>query len=420
MREIITSAFEVLVLKSFGASLAFGFNVLLGRLLGATGAGVYYMALTVTTFAVVIGKAGMDNVLLRFASSSAAQRNWAEVAGVARQGLLIAASLSALATAVTFLLTPWLACTIFKEPALILPLQIMSLSIIPQSLLILYGELLRALNRIRDSVLVQAVGVPLMSIVLLVVLVKIEGVAGAVEAYLAASCLVMLFGVVQWRRATPQLRGFAGAFDTRLLVSTSLPLFWVALLNLVTGSASDRIILGILANSTTVGIYSVASATAGLTSFVLLALNTVIAPKFAILYTEANYEALGTLARNGARVGALVSALPLALFVFAPSQILTIFGAEFSQGATILTILGIGQFVHVAAGSTGYLLIMTGHEKAVRNNVLLNSLLNVLLLILLVPYFGAVGAAAATTTSLVLLNLVSCLLVYKYVSIRVW
>jgi hypothetical protein len=58
MRQVIAGAFGVQGLRLLAAVPAFGFNVLLGRLLGAGGAGVYYRALTLTTIGTVVGKAG--------------------------------------------------------------------------------------------------------------------------------------------------------------------------------------------------------------------------------------------------------------------------------------------------------------------------------------------------------------------------
>ena len=47
MREVALGASQAFVLRAMGALLAFLFNVALARLLGAAGAGLYFLALVV-------------------------------------------------------------------------------------------------------------------------------------------------------------------------------------------------------------------------------------------------------------------------------------------------------------------------------------------------------------------------------------
>ena len=55
---------------------------------------------------------------------------------------------------------------------------------------------------------------------------------------------------------------------------------------------------------------------------------------------------------------------------------MSLFGPEFRAGGPVLTILAAGQYVNVLTGSVGYLLMMTGNERLVRNNMAVAALLN--------------------------------------------
>lgn len=68
--ELLSGSSVALILKLIGAGLAFTFNVLLARLLGAEGAGVYFLALSVITVAVVFGRLGLDKTVLRLISAN--------------------------------------------------------------------------------------------------------------------------------------------------------------------------------------------------------------------------------------------------------------------------------------------------------------------------------------------------------------
>jgi len=59
----------------------------------------------------------------------------------------------------------------------------------------------------------------------------------------------------------------------------------------------------------------------------------------------------------------------------------------------------------VITATVGYLLIMSGHEKDVRNTVLIPSLFAVLRPIILVPQFGIIGSTIGTAFAVALQNL---------------
>ncbi len=61
MRDILQGASIAAALKIISAGLVLGYNILLARLLGAQGVGIYYLALMVTTVASVIGRVGLDH-----------------------------------------------------------------------------------------------------------------------------------------------------------------------------------------------------------------------------------------------------------------------------------------------------------------------------------------------------------------------
>ena len=89
MQEVVNGASVAFVIKVIGAGLSFGFNVLLARMLGADGAGIYFLALTVTTIATVFGRMGLDNALLRFTAANAAVGDWGAVKGIYRKGMML-------------------------------------------------------------------------------------------------------------------------------------------------------------------------------------------------------------------------------------------------------------------------------------------------------------------------------------------
>jgi O-antigen/teichoic acid export membrane protein len=106
----------------------------------------------------------------------------------------------------------------------------------------------------------------------------------------------------------------------------------------------------------------------------------------------------------------LAVALPLLSF---PTFWLGLFGERFEAAAGVLRLLLLGQIVNAATGSVGFLMTMTGQERAA---ALLNGgalLGHVALSILLIPGFGIYGVAFTEALTLALLNLGACCLVWK-------
>lgn len=416
LREVLKNTSIALSLKLLGTALAFGFSVLLARMLGAQGAGTYFLALTLVTIASVFGRVGLDNSLLRFTAANASIGDWKSVKGVYSKGIVFAVVASSAAALLLFTLSPWLAHRIFHKSELLTPLRWLSLAVVPVSILMLHSQLLKGLKRIRDSHLVESVSVPVICLVAFVMFGSAHGVLGAVWSYVTASVTAAVLGIWLWRHATRAHRHIIGEFDTRDILKSSLPLFWVASMNLVL-MWTTTLLLGVWGSSSDVGIFNVASRTARLTSLILVAVNSIVAPKFAELYNKGEIETLSELAQNSLKLTTFLASSLLILFLLVPSWIMQVFGPQFVGGAVVLVILAVGQFVNVSTGPVGFLLMMSGNEKAVRNNITVAAALNFVLNVFLIPQHGIIGAAVATSLALATMNILHVFSVKRYLNI---
>jgi len=422
MREILHGASTAFLLKGVGALLMLAVYVLLGRLLGPTEAGLYFLALTILTIAAILGRIGLDNTVLRFVAGYAATGDWATVKGVHRKATALTTLASVTATLILVAAAPWLSVTFFKKPELTPLLRWMALAIAPTALFTLHAQALQGLRRIADANLVGTVALPVFLLAGLPVLASRWGTTGATMAYVLAALLTMILGIWRWRRATPQLRGIQGHSDTAALLESSVPLFWVSCFQLVITWA-PTVTLGVMATSADVGIFGAANRAALLTSFVLLAVNSISAPKFAALHRTGDMVTLGRIARQSAKLMAVMASPILAIFTLFPARVMEMFGPEFAVGAPVLSILAVGQFINVVTGSVGWLLIMCGHERLMRNNIALCAGVGLVLNLLLIPPLGVIGAAIAAATTLALQMITAAIMVWQklgVVTIPLW
>jgi O-antigen/teichoic acid export membrane protein len=419
MHELVKGASIVLFLKVFGAGLAFAFNILLARTLGAEGTGLYFLSLTVCTIATVVARIGLDNAITRFTAASAAISDWCSVKGIYQDAARLGITGSVLTAFLMLILAPWLAQDIFCKPELSGSMQWMALSVPPVVVLMLHAQMFRGLKRIFHFQLIHGVAVPALSLFGLYLVGNTWGVNGAVWVYTSAAVVTALVSLWIWHKMTPQCQHIVGHFPYRELLNSSMPLFCVALMNLMM-ERTGTFMLGIWCEKADVGIFAVASRTAALTSFILAAVNSIAAPTFSAIYSQGDIETLGTIARGSTRMITLMGSPILLLFLFFPERVMSLFGPQFTKAAVVLSILSVGQFVNIASGSVGYLLMMTGHETVVRNNVFFGAGLNVLLNAIFIAKYGILDAAIATASALAIKNVIAVYLVYRYLSIKMW
>lgn len=419
MGEIASSAGAALAIRISAVGLTFIFNVLLSRFLGADGAGVYYLAFMALNFASVFGTFGFNNVLVRYIAGGVAVDDWGSVKGAYKKTMVMASIASIISACALFFTAPLISSYVFEKPAIEGVIRWMSLAIIPLTLVILHTEALKGLKRISESLLTRFTGLNLISIIFLYFLSS-WGIKGAVWAYTIAAAVMALAGVWLWRRAVGErLKDVHPNIETGKLLKAAMPLFLVDIM-LFVYSWTSTFMLGIWAAEEDVGIFSMAQKTSLLIGLVLFASNTVVAPKFAELYRRGDKKALAATARGSAVMTTILAAPLLLVFIAAPGWIMGFFGQKFTSGGTALSILAIGQFVNVAAGSVGYLLIMSGKENVHRNNMAFNLAVSIILNFILIPKYGIIGASIATSASVILINITASVLVYKHLSIKIW
>jgi O-antigen/teichoic acid export membrane protein len=413
--EVVRGAAVALFLRILGAALTFAFTLVVARMFGASGSGMFFLAMTVMTIATVFGRMGMDNALVKFIAGYASAGDWARVHAVHRVALRVAILASLGMTLILFVSAPWLAGLVFSEPALTPLLRWISLAVLPLVLATLYGQMLRGLKRTWSSMLVAAVWIPGLATIGVALLGTSRGPISAVWAYLIAVTATALGSWLWWGRVTPSAEPSLedGDFDRRTMLSTSVPLLWVASMSMAMNWIGT-FALGTWGTTADVGLFSAASRVAFLVSFVLVAVDNISAPIFAELYKRGDRTALVRTARNTVRLMVLLAAPLLILILVGPRVIMGLFGPEFVAGARVLVILALGQAINVVAGSVGYLLMMSGHERQVRNSNIVAAVSCFILSLILVPPYGALGAAIAVSVSLLARNTYEILMVRRH------
>ncbi len=419
MQEVLHGASISFVLKILGAGFGFGLSVILGRLLGASDSGIYFLGFTIVLIVAAIGRLGMQSPLLRFVSANNVAGEIGKVLGVYKKCMLFSLLGSSMLFFILFLMGEWISLAIFEKPELTSVLVIMSLSVVPLSLLTLHAQALQGLKKIVASVLVLNVIVPTVACILILFFVSGYGIDAAAWSYVFATFISLLAGWWFWHRAIYKYRHTHGSFNSGELLASSLPVMGAGMMYLAITWA-PLLLLGVWESSESIGIYNAAYRVALLNVIIYGAVNTVLGPKVSELYHQGNFLALNALARKSMKLMFFLSVPILLVCVMFPEKILSIFGEGFEKGASVLMILAIGQFINTACGPVTYLLNMTGHEKLMQKNVFFCLLVGIPLSVFLIESYGVVGAAIATTTMISMQNVISIIFIKKSLNISLF
>lgn len=192
----------------------------------------------------------------------------------------------------------------------------------------------------------------------------------------------------------------------RLLLNQAMPMMVIGGLHLIMAQ-TDTLMLGVFRTSEELGVYNIAFSLSLFTSFVLNSVNVISAPKFSELFHAKKMEELKLTAKKSSQL-ILIGTTPIILgLIFLGNWILSFYGEEFIEGYWALLFLVFGQLISSIAGSVGYFLNMTGHQKQLQRILIIAAIVNIVLNYFLIPIYGIYGAAFATMLSTVLWNIIA-------------
>ncbi|HJR44300.1 MAG TPA: oligosaccharide flippase family protein [Actinomycetota bacterium] len=181
---------------------------------------------------------------------------------------------------------------------------------------------------------------------------------------------------------------------------------------------TDLFVLTRYATDTEVGVYSAALRAGQVIVLFLTSVSLMFSPFVADLHNRGETERLDKLFKTLTRWTIVATMPAFLLLLIAPEEALRIFGARFSEGEAALLILIAGQFVNIATGSVGFVLIMvgrTGWDLLVYAGSLA---LNLGLAFWLCPRYGMEGAAIANAVTFALSKWARLALVRRFVHIQ--
>lgn len=396
--------------------------LVIGRIYGPEGMGVYALAQSVLLGIAVMARYGMSNSLMRYVGQNP---DGAQIPVFLKWALSRAAITSVLVALLVGLLRAPLESAFSAEGLAGVVIGI-ALAAPAFTLCFLLSGFFKGVRKPVTAVLLENGSVALIAGALIALWAGLYGAKDlAVIGYAYAIAAWMVFAQAAhqtWRwchQNGSRIESESDACTTvsrAAFMSTSRAFFFSNLAGFMQ-SVLGIMAAGLVLTSAELGLFKSSQQVSVLISFVLIVINAVFPPRFASLYHQGQIQALGRLARQGAVLGAAVAAPLLLLCLAVPGWVLGWFGEGFGDGASLLRIIAAAQLVNVVTGSVGFLLNMTGHERLMRNIALICNGVGLVGFFALPYFFGAMGAALAMAFVLVTQNLAAMFFVWRRLGI---
>lgn len=412
----ITGTFGISVVN---AGLNYIITLMLARFLGAADYGAYIYALTFVGMLQLPALFGLTTLLTREIAAYKTKGNWELATGIYiwcnKVTLINSIILSLSAIYLTWKFSPFL-------PDGSLQVIWIAISILPiRVMLSTRSATMKGLNHIIKAQIPTTLVRPIILVVLLPIIYicsenRLNGTEAIAIYGISTVCSLALLMYFHQQSLPNELKNAVPKYKSWSWIKNALPLLFISSMYLI-NFQTDTVMLGAFTDTSSVGIYSIAGRSAGVTGLILSAFNISLAPVFSSLYTSGDIEKLQCLMTESCRSIILASAPVVLGLVFFGNWFMLMFGEEFIQGKTTLSILCWGQFFNIFTGSVALLLVMTGYQFYTAIGVTISALLNVGLNYLLIPIWGIEGAATATVSSNMLWNILMVYFVYKKLKI---
>ncbi len=419
--EIVKGSTATFMLRLLGLVAGYAFTFIVSRFYGSEVLGAHTLSLTVLMLFSVLGRLGMDSLLVRHFAHDHAANRWDRILEVYKRTLSVIIPLGILLSVILYFSSGFIAQHVFDKPRLEPYFRVIAFAVLPMSMRFINSECYRGFRMNREYAYSQNVSYFLYASIILGILSVfsrdnlLPNISFAISlGVLAVSSTLMIL-----KRIRNHAKNNSNELKTGEMVRNAIPMLLANSMLLVSGWI-NTIMLGIWSSDSDVGIYSVVLKISTFSAFMLMSINSVAAPRFAQFHARGDLDGLRKYTMHTAKIGFFSSIPIFAGILIFREWLLGLFGPEFVEGSMALAIVMMGQLFNVFAGSVGQFLYMTGKQRVFRNILLASTLLNILVCAILIPSYGLIGSAVAGMVFMACWNLMSMIYIQGTFKIRTY
>ncbi|SDU24281.1 Membrane protein involved in the export of O-antigen and teichoic acid [Polaribacter sp. Hel1_33_78] len=399
-KEVFLKSSTTIIIQIIGVLARLITSIILGRILGAAGLGEVNLINQVITIVMVISMFGMDHVLVKKIAIGYSNNSSNTIGNTIFTALLVNVSIAIILTVLGVFGSGYIA-SFFNNTKLQIPLIIGFIVIVPQTIGSVFVSGINGYRKIWQSRLFKDFLTSLIVLlgVGLYLLFNIEiTLISIILIYAIGRIITFIVATIYWKHLYRPV--FTRGFIDRTMLKMAVPLLFVSATTLLASSV-DILMLGWLSDTSKVGLYTVATRLVLFVAFFLQITNAAISPKIATFFANNQLKEMNIMVKQVTFWLIIIGLISTLFFLIFGKSILGFWGSEFSGAYICLIILCFGQFMNISTGCSGVLLIMCGHEKVFSYISGFFLMLNIVLNYFLIIRYHEVGAAIATTITMV-------------------
>ncbi len=423
IKDLTQKSFSVLIIRSLGVLLLFGFTLFITNFFTAENVGRYDFVRSALMVLGGLALMGTNQSIIYYSGLLKARKSIESIRAIYSKMIKIICVLSfiVLALYIVFFSQERVNEFFNNEESFSLLLKSI-LTLVFFALTMLNIDTIRALQKTVLSEIYRSLFRYLPVFFLAAVLLKFNQQAYLVEAYLAGFVLLSFFSSVRVYKIFKTLQNpnkKSERFSMHEIFKTSAPMALSAIAYFIMQSI-DIIILSIYEGFDQIAYYSVSVKLAMVTTLALMSVNIVIAPRIAEIYEKQNLQDMQQLIKHSTRIIFFISLFVLSILFLFSKEILSLFGPDYIKANQALLFLLAAQFFNAVSGPGAIYLNMTGRQKTLNKILILGLIINISLNFYFIPVEGINGAAKATLVSLIIWNAITTLLVYSKDKIKIF
>ena len=423
IKDLTQKSFSVLIIRSLGVLLLFGFTLFITNFFTAENVGRYDFVRSALMVLGGLALMGTNQSIIYYSGLLKARKSIESIRAVYSKMIKIICVLSfiVLALYIVFFSQEKVNEFFNNEESFSLLLKSI-LTLVFFALTMLNIDTIRALQKTVLSEIYRSLFRYLPVFFLAAVLLKFNQQAYLVEAYLTGFVLLSFFSSVRVYKIFKTLQKpnkKSESFSMHEIFKTSAPMALSAIAYFIMQSI-DIIILSIYEGFDQIAYYSVSVKLAMVTTLALMSVNIVIAPRIAEIYEKQNLQEMQQLIKHSTRIIFFISLFVLSILFLFSQEILSLFGPDYIKANQALLFLLAAQFFNAVSGPGAIYLNMTGRQKTLNKILILGLIINISLNFYFIPVEGINGAAKATLVSLIIWNAITTLLVYSKDKIKIF
>jgi O-antigen/teichoic acid export membrane protein len=382
-------------------------TILVARTYSVGEYGLFGLGAFILSFFLGISTLGIVEGCPRFISYYRGKKDEEKVRSVIKSSILMVSVSSTIFAILLFFLSDFIAYQIFGIAKLSNVIKIFTISLPFWAVVNLIVSIFRGFESVKERVYFSNFSLHFIKIILFASVIVLGLSFNYIIIAFTLSIVIIFFVAVLYlikRLPEPIKKIKSASMRKKEILHFSWPLIFSGL-GWFLVSGSDRLMLGILTTESEVGLYNAALSLSGYTAIFLTTAIFIFQPIASRLLAE---NRMDEIKRNYQIITKWLFTLTfpfiMVLFLFPVTIISIFFGEKYILAATSMQLLVIAFFIHAFLGPSGATITILGKTKIIMYFNLIAGCINVVLNYFFIPLFGINGAALSTMISLIIVN----------------